>query len=543
MFKVLIADDEIYVVALIQKLIQWERFNMEVIATANDGITALNLVKEISPDVVIVDVRMPGYDGISFMDKIREFNTNVRFIVISGHKQFDYAKGAMRNNAEDYLLKPINKEELEHVLEHVYNELTKSQKRESERMVMKEALDTSRSYIRQSLVKGLVRNEYWEQTENISQFNQSFMTDFSTGGKFRFLGMIMDIPDCFQDKNGNDRVHGELFLSLREAIADICSEVIWTEREHSCIFVVNYPEDQEVIFRKILKSQMDIYHKKTSKFKDLSVYFCLTQARNRLADLKGDIPILDKCILSRTALGSERIIEPEDIKESESIFSAIWEFRREKFMQTLEEFNAEELCLCMKEMYSKAFYGIEEDTLIYYRLYMQIVEEFWNYFSTIGICKDNLDEYKERFSALYIKASGTREYIKILSREINRLMEENQFYGNERVTPAVRIVKRYISEHYQEEISLSTAAEKVNISPVYLSRLFKKEEGINFLDYLNQYRIDAAKKLLQNPQYNVLEAADMTGFKNTRYFSKIFKKNVGLTPSEYRKRHLGKEDN
>ena len=83
----------------------------------------------------------------------------------------------------------------------------------------------------------------------------------------------------------------------------------------------------------------------------------------------------------------------------------------------------------------------------------------------------------------------------------------------------------------------------MNISPVYLSRLFKKEEGINFLDYLNQYRIDAAKKLLQNPQYNVLEAADMTGFKNTRYFSKIFKKNVGLTPSEYRKRHLGKEDN
>lgn len=182
MFKVLIADDEIYVVALIQKLIQWEKFNMEVVATANDGITALNLVKEIAPDVVIVDVRMPGYDGISFMDKVREFNTNVRFIVISGHKQFDYAKGAMRNNAEDYLLKPINKEELEHVLEHVYNELTKSQKRESEQKVMKEALDTSRSYMRQSLAKGLVRNEYWEQAENILQLNEHFMTDFSVGG-------------------------------------------------------------------------------------------------------------------------------------------------------------------------------------------------------------------------------------------------------------------------------------------------------------------------------------------------------------------------
>lgn len=84
MFKVLIVDDEIYVVALIRKLIDWDKFDMKVEGTANDGITALNMVKEINPDLVIVDIRMPGYDGISFMDKVREFNTNVRFIVISG---------------------------------------------------------------------------------------------------------------------------------------------------------------------------------------------------------------------------------------------------------------------------------------------------------------------------------------------------------------------------------------------------------------------------------------------------------------------------
>lgn len=80
----------------------------------------------------------------------------------------------------------------------------------------------------------------------------------------------------------------------------------------------------------------------------------------------------------------------------------------------------------------------------------------------------------------------------------------------------------------------------MNISPVYLSRLFKKEEGINFIDYLNQYRIEVAKKLLQDIRYHIIEVADLSGFHNTRYFSKIFKKAVGITPSEYRKRHLGK---
>ena len=81
-----------------------------------------------------------------------------------------------------------------------------------------------------------------------------------------------------------------------------------------------------------------------------------------------------------------------------------------------------------------------------------------------------------------------------------------------------------------------------SLTPVYLSRLFKKEEGINFVDYLNQYRIDVSKNLLRDVKYNVLDVADLSGFSNTRYFSKIFKKAVGITPSEYRKRHSGKDE-
>lgn len=540
MFKVLIVDDEIYVVALIQKLISWDKYNMEVAATANDGMTALDLVKEIRPDIVIVDIRMPGYDGISFMDKVREFNKNVRFVVISGHKQFDYVKGALHNNAEDYLLKPINKEELEQVLEKIYGQLIKHQERESELKVMEEALDTSRSYMRESLVKGFLRGDYWEQARDLPSLNEKFMTNFIEGS-FRLLGLVMDIPACFQNEDGNDRAPGELFLSFRESLQRVCQETVWAEEGHICFFIINYAKKQEENLKKLLQEQMLLYQKKASKFESLSVYFCLTDPKDKLSLLEENVPELYKCILGRTGFKGERIIEPGDIKESEEILSAIWGFRKEKLIQTMEELNADELCMCIREMYTKAFYGVEEDTMLYYRLYMQIVEELWNYFSTIGVCSESRGEYIEYFKDLYMKAIGTGEYIKILSREVRKLMEATQVYSNDQGTPSVRIVKRYIAEHYQEEISLSTAAEKVNISPVYLSRLFKKEEGINFIDYLNQYRLEAAKRLLRDMRYNVLEVADLTGFKNTRYFSKIFKKNIGLTPSEYRKRQLGKD--
>ena len=209
----------------------------------------------------------------------------------------------------------------------------------------------------------------------------------------------------------------------------------------------------------------------------------------------------------------------------------------------MELLDVEAAILEIKKMYTRAFYGVEEDTLLYYKLYMKIVQEIYQYFNNIEICRETWEQYREKMKKHYILAPQSGDYSRILGREIENMTEQlNQLSDKEQSAPAIRIVKRYIRENYKDDISLSSAADKANISSVYLSRLFKKEEGINFLDYLNQYRIEEAKKLLKDVQYNILDVADETGFKNTRYFSKIFKKNVGITPSEYRKRHLGKDE-
>lgn len=541
MFKVLIVDDEIYVVALIQKLISWEKFDMQVVATANDGLSALSLVKEIKPDLVIVDIRMPGYDGISFMDKVREFNTNVRFIVISGHKQFDYAKGAMRNNAEDYLLKPINKDELEQVLEHVHKQLLEIRERESMQKEMEEVLDSNRKHMREMLAAEIFRGSFREDTENLEQINKKFFTAF-TESRFRLFSLVTDTPVALPEEGDNDGLLKEIRRKLQEVLRNCCEEVIFAEHKNMCIFLANYRKDQEEVLQKKLRENMVGVQQQIKKFENLSVYLCVSEAADSLTELKETSGQIWRCILGRTGAGNGKLIVPEDIRESEDLLPAIWDFRREKFLQALEALDSAAAEFVIREMYTKAFYGLEEDGLLYYKLYMKLAEEIWQYFTGIGICEESREEYGEKFRERFWTAGSSGAYIRILSAEINRLIEENQLSGNGQMTPAIRIVKRYIAEHYQEEISLSSAAQKVNFSPVYLSRLFKKEEGINFLDYLNQYRIDEAKRLLGDIQYNVLEVADLTGFKNTRYFSKIFKKNVGITPSEYRKRHLGKDE-
>lgn len=542
MFKVLIVDDEIYVVALIQKLINWEKFDMKVEGTANDGITALDMVKKINPDLVIVDIRMPGYDGISFMDKVREFNTNVRFIVISGHKQFDYAKGAMRNNVEDYLLKPINKEELENVLENVYKQLMELQEKEQRIQMMKTELDINKQRIRSTLINNLITGALNELHLSRQEINEKYKTEFQEG-RICILCLITDMPVVLQEDAINDIMLQEMRLDLQRSLKQVCYEVVETIQDNRTVYLINYPKEKEEEIRKILNKRMLVYSEQIRKFDNLFIRICAGKPCESSNEVEQSVEAMQQCIYARTAFPNSRIFFSDDIKVSDGLLAAIWEPEREKFVDALKALEAEDAVLWIKKMYSRAFYGVEEDTLLYYELYMKIVQEIYQYFSKIEICRDSWEQYREKMKKMYILVPQASEYSKILGREIKNMIEQlDQMSDKEQSSPAIRIVKRYIRENYKEDISLSSAADKANISSVYLSRLFKKEEGINFLDYLNQYRIDEAKKMLKDVQYNILDVADESGFNNTRYFSKIFKKNVGITPSEYRKRHLGRDE-
>ena len=96
MYKVLIVDDEKYVISLIERLVDWEKLGMEVIGSAGDGVQGIRMVEELRPDILIADVKMPGFDGISLIKKVREIDRDVKFIMISGHKRFEYAKSVMK---------------------------------------------------------------------------------------------------------------------------------------------------------------------------------------------------------------------------------------------------------------------------------------------------------------------------------------------------------------------------------------------------------------------------------------------------------------
>lgn len=177
MYKVLIVDDEKYVISLIEKLIDWEMLGMEVVGSAGDGMRGVELVEELKPDILIADVKMPGFDGISLVKRVREIDRDIKFIIISGHKKFEYAKSVMKYNVEDYILKPIDKEELEGILQKIRKELDeKSEQRKNEGKINK-WMDSNRLLMNDQFMEDLDNKALFSKKQSVEEINQRYFTE------------------------------------------------------------------------------------------------------------------------------------------------------------------------------------------------------------------------------------------------------------------------------------------------------------------------------------------------------------------------------
>lgn len=175
---------------------------------------------------------------------------------------------------------------------------------------------------------------------------------------------------------------------------------------------------------------------------------------------------------------------------------------------------------------------------IYITAAYKINEELYQYLRLFSSAEGLQQKLKEQLEKRIIEATGIEELKKLLVQHVCENMEQMIGDSKSNLSPAIRTAKIFIANNYKQDIGLSDVAGVVNLSSVYFSGLFKKEIGENFVDYLNRVRIDAAKVLLKNVRNNIGEIAEQCGFSDTRYFAKIFKRSVGITPSDYRKRQI-----
>lgn len=528
MIRVLVADDEQKVCDLIIHLINWDKFDMELVGKASNGVDALKLIEEKKPDLVLTDIRMPGYSGLELMKKARDIQPNVEFIIISGHSLFEYAQTAIQYGVQDYILKPVNS----HILDAT---LQKVKKRYLERRT-----DNNPTYQYLSRFFKVL----WHDTENnslpadIQQANDKYLCNFKEGA-FQIFCIHEDFKDYRNISIPYLQSTFSILLPKAEDALEInvkplCYEFAIDSINGDIVGIMNYdPQYEATIYEELIKVIKELGIE-LQAFEYVQLHLSVSGQVESISDLsecreQAQRVMEQRYLLQKTVFLSN--ISMNANLPEENIFK--------KFSTTLKN----SIDLQNIEQLESAIHALKNSVLSFEvsgSQVLRIVKDAYNLFLLSGMFQSEYkffpaEETKAEFAQRADLCSSADDLFNLLKDVcVQNLEDACKWINQEKVRP-INSAKQYILEHYAESLSLDDVCSQVGFSASYFSTLFKKETGTTFLEYLGNIRMEEAKKLLRETKMTIETVCEVAGINDYKRFSKNFKRATGISPREYRK--------
>lgn len=533
MIRVIIADDENRICMLIMKLIDWDKIDMHVVGTASNGLEAIELIEKEKPDIVITDIRMPGYDGLEMIEMAKAINKDLEFIIISGYGQFEYAKKAIGFGVKDYLLKPINQEELLNALLRVKGDIVRKKGYMDLENEYKYSLINDRHIIRKSFLDNLIvsdGNNFAQYT--LEDINEKFYFHFEPY-YFRFVALRLDqtVEDITLDiRNIMESALENICSTLQDTICDI--EGI-TKKSQSYILMNYNEEDNQIIMDKLLKV-LASFDGKVSKTNKIKLTIGYGKEVTNIRDLKTSYDSAKLSIENRIIKGIGGVIQYNEIKPDKLSQSEKFIDFSKKFVKMAERLDKEgikkSLMQFKKEICQIPVSGRDLKVLV-----LDIANIFDLTLKSNTIKINNVSKEYEKLEDTVENCYTIDCLFEALIEYINfsfALLEEDS--ANKSLVQ-INQAKEYIEANYMNNITLEELGAYIGFNPSYFSSLFKKETGSSFIEYLSKIRIEKAKDLLRESDLRIQDICLMVGYSDVKYFSKLFIKHTGLKPKDYRK--------
>jgi two-component system response regulator YesN len=533
MFKVVIADDEYLICQLIKNLIIWEELDLDLVGKAGNGFEAYELLVEHKPEILITDIKMPRLDGLELVKKARDENINCRFVIISGHRHFEYARNALKYNVEDYLLKPINKDDLNATLKKVCRSLAAEKQDIEKRNEIYGQLENSRNSLRRHFINYTASDMKKVEGSSLSTISKEFDLEF-TKGLFQAFIIKIDINGGKPDNTDFNSLLSKISGLCDKRLTSSCYEFISSPVRNGVLVLLNYDTNDSGTVKKEIKSLFEEIRLVTDMFSDLSSTMGAGTVEDNIDQLPESIAAAMNAVKCRILLGRNRIIDGAALNYRTNGPGDLIGPDKEKQLRKAFEVLDNDAYREWLEGIMACFIG-DISPAVMYDIGERVSEMFLN---TIKSLKLELNEDKPLGEEIVtmLDSSGNmddvfRSIFNPVSRRITELSNQKEMMDSK----PVRDAKIYIADHYMEQIKLEDVARAVYLNPIYLSTIFKMHSGINYTDYLTNYRIDAAKELLKSTGISIAEIAAKVGYMEARYFSKIFTKTVGIKPKDYRK--------
>lgn len=539
--KVFLVEDEYIVREGIKNNIDWEKNGYDFCGEASDGELAFPMISEKRPDIVITDIRMPFMDGIELSRMIKEEYPEIKIIILSGHEEFEYAKAAIQIGVEEYLLKPINGDELLQVVNRVAQKI--KEENESRETLQEGEGDENFEYAKRQLLSSLI-------DDNAS------LSDAMEQGKKIHLNLMAQCYNIMMlklQRKNKEQGFSQRILELYKTMEDTLKE-----QDGQSIMFDRAPEGKVILFmgsgEEEIRRNMDVFagqfREILPEYEDVTYFGSVGVPVMRLRELGESYEAASHGFSYRFLTEPNQIVDNHTVfdqtrnekKFSCSIGSAdIQNLDKQKIESFLKGGEMDEIHFFVEE-YMKNTGDAGKNSMIF-RQYI-VMDMFFaasHFLTQITDGREQLGEpfeSPEQMQKIVSDLEATVVYIKEL---FTKVMQVRDAQTTEHNSDVVENAKKYISENYHdEELTLNTVAHEVNVSPNHLSAMFSQKTGQTFVKYLTEVRMHRAKELLKCTSKRSNEICEEVGYRDPHYFSHLFKKNVGCSPIQYRERG-GKE--
>jgi Response regulator containing CheY-like receiver domain and AraC-type DNA-binding domain len=525
----MIVDDEILTRIGIASMHKWSENGYEIVGEADNGKSALEMARLKEPDIILTDIKMPVMNGIELIKEARNLGLKSRFVILSAYSEFEYVREGMKLGAEDYLLKlELEPDKLIELLNRISEKIRKENDITNTSNPSKKIYRVSEKHTKAKCIYNILKGNYYTPDEIEMALKRSGL---NIKQENLVCIVVQNLQQTGIQPSGKSMLHfpidSAIFKALNELVENYGTGYGCVIEKDIYGFIVSLNNSVTPAFsiEYYLRIKTAILEHIKNTF-NISLKIILSDPFNNFTE----IPLLFNKMINQIKNRSNAVTLNTVNSQNENLnFPFSDELSR--IDTVLSNTNIDEF----EKSFNSLINRIKEHGSIPSRVLHGICQTLIHIMDSFMIKNNYLGHNWNRSEELMylIKNCKTQEqyisYIQSLNKKLS------QYVNFDNYKAVILKAKKYIEQNYQKDITLESTALHVNLSPVYFSRLFSRETGVSFIDYLTMQRICHAKDYLKNTNKRVQEISNLIGYNNPYYFSRIFKKVTGVTPLEYRK--------
>ncbi len=528
-FKLLLVDDEETVIQTIIKKIDWKSLGFEVIGYASNGVKAIELVEETQPDVVLSDIKMPYMDGIEFAKHLKDKYPEIKILFFTGFDEFEYAREAVHLEVEEYILKPAGSAELTEVFGRVREKLLEEIRDKRNVEILEQYYTDSLPLLQANFFSALIEGKVKE--EEIEKNLLDYRIEFS-GPKYCSTIIHTSSSEIPAEMN-----YVLLTAAVNKMVQERLCESLQARSfvyQNNVVLIVEMSKEDDIAR---ITDECDRFCRYVKRMAGAVITIGIGRIVDRILDLSVSYEEAKEAVSYRAIVGVEKAINITEIAPSKSSHVHVNYEQEMAYLFRIIRLNAVNEVKPAVEAYLEHI-SYEGKSIREHQI--AIMELLSNIYSFVISNEIETQDILGDIDKTYVKVLGLEPVqlknwmVNICTALCEEMASSRMSYSKSFVSGATD----YVAAHFNEEdLSLDMISSELGISSAYFSTLFKKETGQSFVSYLTEYRMNkAAEMILHGDEKNYVIAAKV-GYSDPNYFSYVFKRQFGVSPSKYGVEH------